>query len=225
MENAVQALKIAGAVLLFILALSLSISSLTQANSAVSAITNMYDNEAQYDYVRPSNQLTRVVGVDAIVPTMYQAYEENIIIYFKNSDNTPLPIYYKTDANGIVETDDSGQQITVDYVDLSKESFSDMDSAKQHLSMILAGKNKWKKQAQNETEPTKTTMENMLDEKKYGNQFMSTEYQNGFYEFLSNHTFVESLGEYYEGNDGNSQNNSTTATKIKKRVITYTLNN
>lgn len=218
MENAVQALKIAGAVLLFILALSLSISSLTQANSAVSAITNMYDNEAQYDYVRPSNQLTRVVGVDAIVPTMYQAYEENIIIYFKNSDNTPLPIYYKTDANGIVETDDSGQQITVDYVDLSKESFSDMDSAKQHLSMILAGKDKWEKQAQNETE------KNMLDKKKYGNQFM-TEYTNGFYEFLSNHTFVESLGEYYEGNDGNSQTNSTTATKIKKRVITYTLNN
>lgn len=218
MENAVQALKIAGAVLLFILALSLSISSLTQANSAVSAITNMYDNEAQYDYVRPSNQLTRVVGVDAIVPTMYQAYEENIIIYFKNSDNTPLPIYYKTDANGIVETDDSGQPITVDYVDLSKESFSDMDSAKQHLSMILAGKDKWEKQAQNETE------KNMLDKKKYGNQFM-TEYQNGFYEFLSNHTFVESLGEYYEGNDGNSQTNSTTATKIKKRVITYTLNN
>ena len=219
MENAVQALKIAGAVLLFILALSLSISSLTQANSAVSAITNMYDNEAQYDYVRPSNQLTRVVGVDAIVPTMYQAYEENIIIYFKNSDNTPLPIYYKTDANGIVETDDSGQKITVDYVDLSKESFSDMDSAKQHLSMILAGKDKWEKQAQNETE------KNMLDGKKYGNQFMSTEYPNGFYEFLSNHTFVESLGEYYEGNDGNSQTNSTTATKIKKRVITYTLNN
>lgn len=218
MENAVQALKIAGAVLLFILALSLSISSLTQANSAVSAITNMYDKEAQYDYVRPSNQLTRVVGVDAIVPTMYQAYEENIIIYFKNSDNTPLPIYYKTDANGIVETDDSGQQITVDYVDLSKESFSDMDSAKQHLSMILAGKDKWEKQAQNETE------KNMLDKKKYGNQFM-TEYTNGFYEFLSNHTFVESLGEYYEGNDGNSQTNSTTATKIKKRVITYTLNN
>lgn len=218
MENAVQALKIAGAVLLFILALSLSISSLTQANSAVSAITNMYDKEAQYDYVRPSNQLTRVVGVDAIVPTMYQAYEENIIIYFKNSDNTPLPIYYKTDANGIVETDDSGQQITVDYVDLSKESFSDMDSAKQHLSMILAGKDKWEKQAQNETE------KNMLDKKKYGNQFM-TEYTNGFYEFLSNNTFVESLGEYYEGNDGNSQTNSTTATKIKKRVITYTLNN
>lgn len=218
MENAVQALKIAGAVLLFILALSLSISSLTQANSAVSAITNMYDKEAQYDYVRPSNQLTRVVGVDAIVPTMYQAYEENIIIYFKNSDNTPLPIYYKTDANGIVETDDSGQPITVDYVNLSKESFSDMDSAKQHLSMILAGKDKWEKQAQNETE------KNMLDKKKYGNQFM-TEYTNGFYEFLSNNTFVESLGEYYEGNDGNSQTNSTTATKIKKRVITYTLNN
>ena len=65
----------------------------------------------------------------------------------------------------------------------------------------------------------------MLDEKKYGNQFMSIEYPNGFYEFLSNHTFVESLGEYYEGNDGNSQTNSTTATKIKKRVITYTLNN
>ena len=38
MENAIEALKIAGAVLMFVLALTLSISSLSQANSAVSSI-------------------------------------------------------------------------------------------------------------------------------------------------------------------------------------------
>ena len=64
MENAVEALKIAGAVLLFILALSLSISSLSQANSAVSDITTMYDREFMYSYIEPSKGLTRKVVVD-----------------------------------------------------------------------------------------------------------------------------------------------------------------
>ena len=55
----------------------------------------------------------------------------------------------------------------------------------------------------------------MLDEKKYGNQFMD-EYTNGFYEYLAKHTFSEQLGEYYQGSD---------STKIKKRIIIYQMIN
>ena len=41
MENAVEALKIAGAMLMFVLALTLSISSFSTANASINAITTM----------------------------------------------------------------------------------------------------------------------------------------------------------------------------------------
>ncbi len=212
MENAVEALKIAGAVLMFVLALTLSISSLSQANQSVSEIVNNYDKEAQYEYIKPSSSLTRVVGADAVVTTMYKAYEENIEIYFKKADGSKLPIYYKTDSYGEIERDENNNPIEVDYINLAKEGFSDFTSAETHLSMILAGKNRWKNQHDKDSDEYK-----MLDSKKYGKQFGGENgtlvlYQEGFYEYLSKHTFIENLGEYYQGND---------STKIKKRVITY----
>ena len=45
MENAVEALKIAGAVLMFILALSLSISCLSSANSSALNIASILEKE------------------------------------------------------------------------------------------------------------------------------------------------------------------------------------
>jgi len=200
MENAVEALKIAGAVLMFVLALTLSISSLSQANQSVSEIVNNYDKEAQYEYIKPSSSLTRVVGADAVVTTMYKA------------DGSKLPIYYKTDSYGEIERDENNNPIEVDYINLAKEGFSDFTSAETHLSMILAGKNRWKNQHDKDSDEYK-----MLDSKKYGKQFGGENgtlvlYQEGFYEYLSKHTFIENLGEYYQGND---------STKIKKRVITY----
>ena len=204
MENAVEALKIAGAVLLFILALSLSISSLSQANSAVSDITTMYDREFMYSYIEPSKGLTRKVGVDTIVPTMYEAYEENIKIIFRNSAGGSIPIYYKTNqygsrvnAEGKSVDNSNSDAVKVDYIDLAEEGFSaEKNVATNHLSMLLAGKSNW---------------ENDEDIEKYKNQFI---YENGFYDYLSKHTFTESLGEYYLGND---------STKIKKRIIVYQL--
>ena len=62
MENAVEALKIAAGVLLFVLALTVSISCFSQANRAVTSIVNMRDRDTQilYDQIKPSSGLTRV---------------------------------------------------------------------------------------------------------------------------------------------------------------------
>ena len=218
MENAVEALKIAGAVLMFVLALGLSISSLSQANESVGRIAIMNDKEAQYDYVKPSSGLTRVVGIDTIIPTMYKAYEENIKVEFRDASNNPIPIYYKTNQYGSrvnaegESVTNINEAVTVNCVDLSEEGFGAASkSAINHLSMILAGKDKWRNQNRDNQE-----MLNMLDENKYGNQFIEGKYPNGFYEYLSNNQFTEELGEYYQGSD---------STKIKKRVIIYKLVN
>ena len=223
MENAVEALKIAGAVLMFVLALTLSISSLSQANQSVSSITNMYDKEAQYEYVKPSNDLDRIVGIETIVPTMYVAYEENIKIIFKDKNGNALPIYYKTnqygsrvDSTGKAVNNASTDAVTINCIDLAEEAFdADPKSASNHLSMILDGKNRWKQQYKDDSE-----MLGMLDKGRYGNQFI---YNDGFYDYLANHTFTENLGEYYQGSTDtdNNQTSSSNATKIKKRIIIY----
>ena len=153
---------------------------------------------------------------------MYNAYEENIKIVFKDKNGQDIPIYYKTnqygsrvDAEGKAVSD-TATAVTVKCIDLSEEGFSAAtDAATNHLSMILAGKTRWESQWNASDAENKNEMLNMLDEKKYGNQFMD-EYTNGFYEYLARHTFLEQLGEYYQGSD---------STKIKKRIIIYQMIN
>ena len=50
--------------------------------------------------------------------------------------------------------------------------------------------------------------------KKYSNQIIKNDYPDGLYNFFAGKKFKENLGEYYQGTD---------STKIKKRVITYTI--
>ena len=70
MENATEALKIAFGVMMFVLALTLSISTFSQAIQAVDSITTLRDRETQYTYVEPSSYSNRTVGVETIVPMM-----------------------------------------------------------------------------------------------------------------------------------------------------------
>lgn len=197
MENAVEALKIAFAVMMFVMALTLSISSFSNATSAVTSIVSMRDRENEYTYVEPAENLTRTVGIDAVVTSMYRAFEENIVIHFINSDGeTPFALYYDTDTTGEVKKDDSYNNIEISCIDLSKEGFATKEQAQQHLDIILAG---------DSALPAKTEEVQRI----YGEKLIHTE---GLYEYLKDKKFEEYLGEYYQG-EGASQ--------IKKRVITY----
>ena len=135
MENAVEALKIAFAVMMFVMALSLSIFSLSQANVAVTSIIGLNDRETEYNYVEPSGN-TRIVGVETIVPTMYKAYQENFEIYFLDSSGNPLIIYYETDQAGNRRKDEDGNDIEISYINGS-EVFANAEEAISHLNQIL----------------------------------------------------------------------------------------
>ncbi|MBQ2835542.1 MAG: hypothetical protein IJE68_01740 [Clostridia bacterium] len=199
MENAVEALKIAFAVMMFVLALTLSISSFSQASSAIQSIANMRDRETEYTYVNPSEDLTRTVGIETVVTSMYRAFEENIVIYFMQNDaGTPLPLYYDTETTGKVKKDNKGNPIKVACIELSNEGFASKEQAQEHLDIILGGEKVLKEKSQDV-------------KNKYINKLIHT---NGLYKYLKNAQFTEHLGEYYEG-EGASQ--------IKKRVITYVL--
>lgn len=200
MENAAEALKIAFAIMLFVMALTLSISSFSQATLAVQNIIELRDRETQYTYVNPTVNLTRTVGIETVISTMYRAYKENIVIYFfENDGTTPIYLYKATDSNGDVKRDELNQEIKISSIDFATESFANHEAAREFLDVLIGG----------------YKVENWaMIKEKYRNKLIGGDGDPGLYEKLKNSKFEEQLGEYYQG---------TGTTKIKKRVITYIL--
>lgn len=93
MENATDALIMAGSVLIFLIALSVCVSSFTTLRAGIDRIVDqtetvdMAQNSGEYiNYIRRSNAI-RVVGAETVVSSMYRAKKENYVIYIvlKNS--------------------------------------------------------------------------------------------------------------------------------------------
>lgn len=94
MENAIDALKIAFAAFIFVIALTVAITMFSQLNNvsqivlASSDITNFYTyNEVDY------GKRYRIVGLETIIPTLYKYYRENYTVLFLDQNEEPLPLY------------------------------------------------------------------------------------------------------------------------------------
>lgn len=85
MENAADALKIAGSVLLFVMAISVAILSFGQVRQVSDVILDYRDRETVYidgNYYYEASGTERSVGLETIIPTIYRAYFENYKIVF-----------------------------------------------------------------------------------------------------------------------------------------------
>ena len=104
MENAVEALKMAGAVLLFVIALSIAILSFTIARESFDKMIKYSDresltieNDSRFYYVandndvkdisKRENRTKRYVGLETIIPSMYRSVTENFKIIFDFGDS------------------------------------------------------------------------------------------------------------------------------------------
>lgn len=94
MENASEALIMAGQVLIFIIALTICISSFTTTRAGIDNMMNQSetiklaknsDEYINYMQIR-DNGSTRVVGAETVVSSMYRAIKENYVIYIKLND-------------------------------------------------------------------------------------------------------------------------------------------
>lgn len=72
MENATEALKIAFAIFVFIMALSLVFSIVSRVVKASESILYYSDKTNYYEWKEASNQNGRIVGVDTIIATLYK---------------------------------------------------------------------------------------------------------------------------------------------------------
>ena len=100
MENAADALKIAGAVLLFVLALSIIIFFFGKVRRASDTILDYRDRETVYidgEYYYKTSGTERSVDFETIIPSIFRAYLENYKIVFQGLTS---PIYQIKDNNG-----------------------------------------------------------------------------------------------------------------------------
>jgi hypothetical protein len=104
MENAVDALKMAFGVMVFVLALTISISIFTNARKTSDVILKGQDETEYYEYIASGTYDettgewvsigdTRIVGIETVVPTLYKYYKENYTVVFLDKSGNPLQMY------------------------------------------------------------------------------------------------------------------------------------
>ena len=101
MENAIDAMKMAFAVLVFVIALSTAIYALGIANVTVQTIiysndkTNFFNNLD----VTAESKTYRIVDADTIVPTLYRYYKENFSVKLYDEDKLVQIFDLNTERN------------------------------------------------------------------------------------------------------------------------------
>lgn len=180
MENASDALLMAGQVLVFIIALTICISSFTNLRAEVNQLIGQ---EETIEMVKGTNgyinymdskdaNATRRVSAETLISSMYRATKENYIIYIVAEDCEAI-------RGG---TGDSA-------VDLTEAEFSLTIAGK---PVITVGQKMIKITIGSNT-----------------NQDINTKLKNGFYEDIKDLSFYEYLGEYQNNSEVTSENKQT----------------
>ena len=227
MENAAEALHMAAAVLIFVLALTISINAFSEARMTSQTLLDYNDREYEYTYIEgnlDSNGYPithRIVGLESIVPSIYKAYKENYKIVFDDDGNTEV-----VDASnllgddGIYRIKESGHDVAVYSIDLQNEVLGSDTQKEQFIMAILYG---------NRYADFGTVRQNFID--NLGIYLNET----GIYDKIINNGtgLYESLGVYYQEetpsqySDGSSDDENVgsvpDANKTIKRVVTYSI--
>ena len=203
MENAAEALKMAAAVLIFVLALSISINSFSEVRQTSQTILNYRDREYETTYVEDNGSTERLVGAETIIPSIYKIYQENYKIIF--NINSIGYLYKKK----ITEGEKKGQDEGINYIDLQKEVLGNESQKQRFIQAILYGVNSFEEKRSDV-------------EKEFKNLGIEFNNPNGIFEIIKDKKYKESLGVYYQEEvDSDSASNISENNKTKKRVITY----
>lgn len=221
MENATEALKMAGSVLLFVLALSLSIFMITQARETIDAVLKFSDRESltiegddRFYYLSDSANTERYVGKETIIPAIYRAYKERYKIVFKFNDSS----YYlfKKDVTTTVSNPDGTKTVTtekdkeISTIDSVNQTIgSDLES-RQFLDGIIYGNYEY---------------EDGKNKEDFENKFSVKVNNTCLFDYLTEvertKKIKESLGTYILEDVGGTNDEMSIEDKTEKRVITY----
>ncbi len=203
MENAADALKMAGAVLLFVLAISVAIVSFGQAREAADTILDYKDRETVYidgNLYYQATETERTVGLETIIPTIYRAYIENYKIVFQGLNEPIYTLKLSGDTKIAKYTIDLETKTTTDGIQINNVALANDEQKSEFLCGIL-----YKDFSKSGSE------ENF--KKKY-NVDLPT---NSLINRLKGTKITEYLGVYYQ----NDNENVPDVNKTEKRIITY----
>ncbi len=95
MENAVDAIKIAFGIFIFVIALALAVSVIGQARATSDIIFHMNDKTEFYEYIKDGdvNAEERIVGINTVIPTIHRYAQEDIAVSIYYKDGTPIVRY------------------------------------------------------------------------------------------------------------------------------------
>ena len=195
MENASDALIMAGAVLIFIIALTISMSSFTTMRTKIDEITQtetkidlVKDDEGYINYQTATGNAARVVGVETVISSLYRVAKENYIVYLKCNDFNGSEI---KDEDLISLSDSQKYSYYDESTHQNKEA--KINTSDRILKIDINGRN--------------SDVNTLLKEESKGGK--------NLYNALKGKHFYEYLGVYQE-NTGADESNRTTY-----RVITY----
>lgn len=88
MENAVDALKIAFGVLVFVIALTIAFALLSQAKATSDIMLFASDKTNYYTYSNDAeNSAGRIVGADVVISSLYRYYKESVVVRIVEGTN------------------------------------------------------------------------------------------------------------------------------------------
>ena len=236
MENAVDALKIAFAVFVLVIALSVAMYMFNEAKATSDVVLQSSDVTEFMEYetgiegvIMQSGE--RIVGLETIIPTLYKYYKENYTIIFRQENGRPLDLY-NTQTNVNLWSEGyynkyytASKDVRVCSFDVDEETrrhepwTGNTKYYKQNIDMFLSGKTFYSPSG------------NGMDYDYSSTSIHGWNGSSGFIETYKNKQFRESLGEYTYSTDTTSQVTSRPESGLtyikpkKKRVIVYTLMN
>lgn len=221
MENVADALKMAFAVLSFVVALSIAMSSFSQVREVSQVLIEANDDTYNYKYVEQNVdssgnlQTERIVGVETIIPSIYRAFQENYKVIFIGKNGYVYNLY--TLNPGTIE------EKTLNIIDAEEKELtlaSDEFKEKFILGILYS------------TSKLNDIYGDTVDYNKYFAQQKIRLNSTGLYDIIKNKRYKESIGIYYQEDlsDGTSSPTDPDYTegevpltnKTPKRIITYT---
>lgn len=220
MENAVDALKMAAAVLTFVMALGLSISTLSQAKQTAQVLINYTDREYETQYIEDTGEKVRIVGKETIVPTIYRAYKENYKILFYDKNGNPMTLYTKKE---------NGTYVNINYIGSQEILGNDRQKDNFIIALLYGNKAEGLKNSNGE----EITFDQFKQELKQNNSQINLNSEGIYDTILKDSTFLENFGVYYQEDyvenlnpdtdisDDYEETTTPNTNKTKKRVISY----
>lgn len=100
MENAVDALKIAFGVLVFVIALTVAFALLSQAKATSDIMLFASDKTNYYTYSEDAeNEEGRIVGADVVISSLYRYYKESVVVRIVDENNNIIE-EFNTETDG-----------------------------------------------------------------------------------------------------------------------------